>query len=132
MALSARTYLPIFEQQVKLGNFSNGVTATVTQATNRTTGVTLNTVSGQVTTSTASLAAETAAVFTVTNSQCAADDVVVLSITGGTNGGNTEATVNAVAAGSFNIQVANNNAAAGTAETGAIQINFLIMKAAQV
>lgn len=132
MALSARTYLPIFEQPTKLGNFVNGLTSTVTQNTNRTTGVTLNTISGQITTSSASLAAEAAAVFTVTCNNCSADDVVIVSIASGTNGGNTEVTVNAVAAGSFNIQVANNNAAAGTAETGAILINYLIMKAAQL
>lgn len=129
MAQSARTYLPIFEQPTKLGNFVGGTA--VTQATNRTTGVTSNTVSGVITTSTASLAAEAAAVFTVTCLNCSADDVVVASVAGGTNGGNTAVTVNAIAAGSFNIQVANNNAAAGTAETGAIVINYLVMKAAQ-
>lgn len=109
--------------------YNTGSGSTVTQATNRTTGVTINTLSGQITTNNASLAAESAAVFTVTNSQVAATDVVVVSIASGTNGGNTEVTVNAVAAGSFNIQVSNNNAAAGTAETGAIIINFAIIKA---
>lgn len=109
----------------------NGPAGVVTQATNRTTGVTLNFLSGQITTSSASLAAETTAVFTVTNSQVFADDVVVVSVAGGSNGGNTIVTVNAVSAGSFVIQVGNNNAAGGTAETGAIQINFLVMRAAQ-
>lgn len=127
--MSARTYLPIFEQPTRLGNFVGG--STVTQATNRTTGVTINTISGQITTNNASLAAETAATFTVTNNQIFADDVVNVSIAGGTNGGNTTVQVIVVAAGSFQIQVANQNAAAGTAETGAIQINFLVMKASQ-
>lgn len=107
-----------------------GAGGAVTQATNRTTGVTLNTVSGAITTNNASLAAEAAAVFTVTNSKVAIGDVVVLSIQSGSNGGNTEVTVNSVAAGSFVIQVANNNAAAGTAETGAIIINFVVIKSA--
>lgn len=107
-----------------------GQGGTVTQQTNRTTGVTLNTLTGQITTNNASLAAEAAAVFTVTDSAVAATDVVIASIASGSNGGNTEVTVNAVAAGSFNLQVSNNNAAAGTAETGAIVINFVVIKGA--
>lgn len=129
MSLSARTYNPVFEQPVRLGNFVGG--GVVTQATNRTTGVTLNTISGQITTSSASLAAETAAVFTVTNNQVFADDIVIVSVAGGSNGGNTTALVTTISAGSFVISVANQNAAGGTAETGAILINFLVMKASQ-
>jgi len=102
---------------------------TVTQATNRTTGVTLNTICGAITTNNASLSAEAAAEFTVTNSLVAVGDVVVVSQRSGSNGGNTCVYVSTVAAGSFKITVANNNANAGTAETGAIIINFLILKA---
>lgn len=105
-----------------------GVGGAVTQATNRTTGVTLNTLSGVITTNNASLAAEAAAVFTVTNSQVGINDIPIVAIQSGSNGGNTKVTVNTVAAGSFIIQVANDNAAAGTAETGAILINFAIVK----
>lgn len=129
MSLSARTYDPIYQQAIRIGNFVGG--STVTQATNRTTGVTINTISGQITTNTASLAAETAAVFTVTNSQVFADDIVLIAVSGGSNGGNTTVLVTTISAGSFVISVANQNAAAGTAETGAITINFLVMKAAQ-
>lgn len=129
MALSARSVDPKFGQAVRIGNFIGG--GTVTQATNRTTGVTLNTISGQITTSSASLAAETAAVFTVTNNQVFADDIVMVAVAGGSNGGNTTVLVTTISAGSFVVSVANQNAAAGTAETGAILINFLIMKASQ-
>lgn len=129
MAQSLRQALPIFQQAVRSGNFVGG--GVVTQATNRTTGVTLNTISGQITTSSASLAAETAAVFTVTNNLLFADDVVLIAVAGGSNGGNTTAQVSTIAAGSFQITVANQNASGGTAETGAILINFLIMKASQ-
>lgn len=132
MALSARTYLPIFEQPTKLGNFVNGQTSTVTQATSRATGVTLNTISGQIITSSASLAAETSATFTVTCSNCSADDVVILAVAGGSNGGNTTVMTTTISAGSFQITVGNQNASGGTAETGAILINYLVMKAAQV
>lgn len=129
MAISIRNVDPVFEQAVRLGNFVGG--GVVTQATNRTTGVTLNTISGQITTNSASLAAETAANFTVTNNQVFADDIVLVSISGGSNGGNTTVSVVTISAGSFVVTVANQNASGGTAETGAITINFLIMKAAQ-
>lgn len=109
--------------------YATGAGGAVTQATNRTTGVTLNKISGQITTNNASLAAEAAAEFTVTNSTVAIGDVVCVAIQSGTNGGNTDVFVSTVAAGSFKIKVANNNAAAGTAETGAIIINFAVIKA---
>lgn len=109
--------------------YETGAGSTVTQATNRSTGVTVNAVCGSITTDTTSLAAEAAADFVVTNSQVEIGDVVVVSQRSGSNGGNTDVSVVAVAAGSFTIRVSNNNAAAGTAETGAIVINFAVIKA---
>ena len=109
--------------------YDTGAGGTVTQATSRTTGVTLNKLTGQITTNNASLAAQASAEFTVTDSALMATDTVVLSIQSGSNGGNTNAYVSAVANGSFNIRVANNNPSAGTAETGAIVINFAVLKA---
>lgn len=109
--------------------YGPGAGSTVTQATNRTTGVTINTLSGSITTNNASLAAEAAAEFTVTNSQIEIGDTIIVNQRSGSNGGDTDVYVSAVAAGSFNIKVANNNAAAGTAETGAIIINFAVIKA---
>jgi hypothetical protein len=109
--------------------YATGSGGVVTQLTNRTTGVTLSKISGQITTNTASLAAEAAAEFTVTNTLVAATDTVIVSIQSGTNSGNTDVFVSGVAAGTFNIKVANNNVAAGTAETGAIVINFAVIKA---
>lgn len=129
MSISIRSVDPVFGQAVRLGNFIGG--GVVTQATNRSTGVTLNTISGAITTNTTSLAAETAATFTVTNNQVFADDIVIVAIAGGSNGGNTTVQVVVIATGSFQITVANQNASGGTAETGAIVINFLIMKASQ-
>ena len=55
---------------------------------------------------------------------------VVVSQRSGSNSGNTEVFVSAVAAGSFQITVADNNASAGTAETGAIIINYAVIKGA--
>lgn len=109
--------------------YATGAGGAVTQATNRTTGVTINTVSGQITTNNASLAAETAAEFVVTNSACAIGDVPVAAQQSGSNGGNTDVIISTVAAGSFRIKIVNNNASGGTAETGAIIINYAIIKA---
>lgn len=131
MPLSQASYDPGARIGERIGNFGSG--SAVTQATNRTTGVTVaNKLSGVITTNTASLAAETAATFTVTNVAIFADDVVSVCIAGGSNGGNTTVSVVAVAAGSFQITVANQNASGGTAETGAILINWITMKASQV
>jgi hypothetical protein len=115
------------DRSAVLGYTSGG--AAVTQATNRTTGVTITALSGTITTHDASLAAEASANFTVTNTLVGINDVIVVSIQSGSNGGNTAVTVVTVANGSFVIKVSNNNAAAGTAETGAIIINFAVIKA---
>ena len=99
--------------------YATGAGGTVTQITSRTTGVTLSKLSGTITTDTTSLAAEAFATFTVTNTTVAIGDVVNVAIRSGTNsGGATLVFVSTVAAGSFQITVQNNNAAAGTAETG--------------
>ena len=129
MTLSAAQYDPAQRIGAKNGNY--GIGGKVTQATNRSTGVTINALSGAITTNNASLAAEASAVFTVTNSAVEINDVVLVSIQSGAVALNTQLQVSAVAAGSFNITVINNNVAAGTAETGAIIINFLVMKADQ-
>lgn len=118
-----------FRNTVGFQTAGAGVGGAVTQITNRSTGVTLNTLCGVITTDTTSLAAEASAEFTVTNNLLAATDVVVACQRSGTNGGNTDAYVSTVAAGSFKIRVANNNASGGTAETGAILINFAVIKA---
>jgi hypothetical protein len=101
----------------------------ITQITSRTTGVSLSKPCGAITTNTASLAAEATADFIVTNTLVAATDVVVVSIRSGSNSGGTIVCIAAVANGSFTVRVHNGNVAAGTAETGAIVINFAIIKA---
>jgi hypothetical protein len=109
--------------------YTQGAGAVVTQLTNRTTAVTINALCGTITTNNTSLAAEAAASFTVNNAAVAVGDVVVLSQRGGAVGVMTTVEVIATAAGSFTIAVMNGNAAAGTAETGAIQIGFVVIKA---
>jgi hypothetical protein len=107
-----------------------GAGSTVTQITSRATGVTINALTGTIQTDTTSLAAEASAVFVVTNNKVAINDVVVVSQRSGAIALNTDVVVTAVAAGSFSITVINNNVAAGTAETGAIIINFVVLKGA--
>lgn len=98
----------------------------VTQATSKSTGVTLSTMSGQITMNNASLAADAIVSFTLTNTKIAAGDVLVLNhISGGTAGAYV---LNAQsAAGSAAINVANRTAGA---LGEAIVIAFAIIKAA--
>ena len=102
--------------------YATGAGGAVTQITSRTTGVTLNTVSGATTMFSAAGSA-TAATFTVTNSTVAATDVVHLAQKSGTNLYNFMVT--AIAAGSFNITFFTTG---GTA-TDAPVINFEVIKA---
>jgi hypothetical protein len=108
--------------------YTTGAGGTVTQATSRTTGVTLNKLSGQITTNTTSLAAASTAKFTVTNSTVTALDTVVVSIASGSTTDQTDVKVQRVAAGAFDIVVANRHAS--TAETGAIVINYNVIRGA--
>lgn len=100
----------------------------VTQATNRSTGVTLNKKTGRITLNNTSLAAGAAATFTVTNSQVGINDVIVLSKRSGFTNVLTVLNVSAVANGSFDITVVNGHAS--TAETGTGIVNFVVIKGA--
>jgi hypothetical protein len=99
-------------------------TGTITQATNKATGVTLNSPSGQITLNGAALAADTTVSFTLTNSSITANDVLILNhISGGTAGSyllNAQA-----AAGSASINV--RNITAGSLSE-AIVIGFAVIK----
>lgn len=106
--------------------YGTGAGGTVTQATNRTTGVTLSKTTGAITTNNTSLAAGATARFTVTNTTVAATDTIDLSIKSGTTTDQTDVKIQTVAAGSFDIVVANRHLT--TAETGAIVINFNVIK----
>jgi hypothetical protein len=100
---------------------------TVTQATNKTTGVTLNNRAGTITTNNAALAAAAEATFTVTNSTVAATDVIACSVVSGGTSGEYLAHTSAVAAGSFDITLANMSAASAS---DAVLINFVVLGAA--
>jgi hypothetical protein len=103
-----------------------GTGGTVTQATNKSTGVTINKLMGQITTHSAALAAGAEVKFTVTNNQVAATDVPQVAISSGGTSGSYLIAVTAVSAGSFDITLTN-------ASTGSLSqpvvINFNIFKA---
>ena len=103
--------------------YGTGSGGAVTQATSRTTGVTLNKPTGAITMFSAAGSA-TAATFTVTNSVVAATDTIILNQKSGTN--LYVFLVTAVAAGSFNITFYTTG---GTA-TDAPVINFSVIKGA--
>lgn len=103
--------------------YGAGSGGTVTQATSRTTGVTINKPTGAITMFSAAGSA-TAATFTVTNSKVDATDTVVISQKSGTNLYVTAVT--AVAAGSFNVTFYTTG---GTA-TDAPVFNFAVIKGA--
>lgn len=104
-----------------------GVGGTVTQTAGaRTNGVTLNKLSGQITGDNTSLAANTSATFTVTNSFVGLNDTISLSVQSGPTANTSIFTVSTVTAGTFNIRISNISTA--TADTGAPIINFNVIK----
>ena len=100
---------------------------TITQATNKATGVTLSTHSGQITMNAAALAAAAEVTFTVTNTKVAATDVVIVNHGSAGTAGSYVVGVAAVAAGSFGVVVSNVSAGA---LSEAIVINFVVIKGA--
>lgn len=88
MALDIANYDPAVSAGAKIGYSRGG--SSVTQTTNRATGVTINALSGTITTDSTSLAAEASAVFVVTNNTVAIGYVVVCSIRSGAVALNTE------------------------------------------
>ena len=100
---------------------------TVTQATSKSTGVTLNKSAGQITLNNASLAATTTVTFTLTNSLLSTNDIVILNIASGGTAGAYNAYVSGLAAGS--VVLALRNVTAG-ALAEAVVLNFAIIHCA--
>ena len=104
--------------------YASGAQGTVTQITSKSTGVTLNKSSGQITMNNASLAAGTTVLFTLTNSTLSAKDVLIVNVgSGGTSGAYWPYVAN-VAAGSAVIGLYNNTAGA---LGEAVVINYAII-----
>lgn len=105
--------------------FAAGDGGAVTQTANKSNGVTLNKLSGQITMAGAALAAGAEVTFTVTNNQVASTDVPVVCVQSVGTAGAYLVTVGAVGNGSFAITVS--NASAGSLSQ-AIVLNFVIIK----
>jgi len=98
---------------------------TVTQATSKSTGVTLNKSAGRITMNGASLAATTTISFTLTNSLINTNDTIVLNISGGlATAGTYNAWVDSLTAGSAVISLRNVSAGA---LLEAVILNFAII-----
>ena len=108
----------------KLG-YTTGSGGTVTQATSKATGVTLNKSTGQITLNAAALAADTTVSFTLTNTVIQANDILILNhISGGTAGSYLLNAQSAAGSASINVR----NITAGSLSQ-AIVIAFAVIRA---
>jgi len=100
----------------------------VTQLTSKSTAVTLNTSAGVITMNNASLATSTNATFTLNNSFISANDIVILTISGGqATAGSYNVFANSLSAGSVSITLRN---ISGGTLSEAIVINFALIHCA--
>jgi len=108
--------------------YSTAAQGTVTQATDKSTGVTLNKSAGRITMNNAALAGATAVSFILTNSTISANDTMIVNIGSNTTGsalGAYTTYVSYLAAGSALITLRNLTAATSYSE--AVIINFAII-----
>jgi len=107
--------------------YAAGAYDTVTQQNNKTTGVTINTPSGQIITANAQLAPSANAVFVVTCSTVSTKDVVVISVASGGTVGAYNVFIAAVADGSFTVVIKN---ITNNAYSEALHLNYAIFHTA--
>jgi hypothetical protein len=114
---------PLYDNTKGTLGYNTG--GTFTQASNKSTGVTLNGASGRITLNAAALAADTTVSFTLTNTSITANDLLLLNhVSGGTAGAYT---LNGQAgAGTASINVRN---VTGGSLSEAIVIGFAVLKA---
>jgi predicted ThiF/HesA family dinucleotide-utilizing enzyme len=108
--------------------YSAAAQGTVTQATSKSTAVTLNTSAGRITMNNASLATSTNATFVLNNSTISANDAVILTISGGqATPGSYNVFANALSAGQVSITLRN---ISGGSLSEAVVINYAIIHCA--
>ena len=112
--------------------YTTGAGGTITQLTSRTTGVTLNQACGEITLVAGTLAGHEADEFTLTNSEIAASDVVIVNIKSGAAAGTRKyytIGVTSVSAGSCTITIGNNdNGSLPAAGTDTLVLSFAVIK----
>ena len=101
---------------------------TVTQATDHTTGVTINATSGVIQLAAVALANDTNAEFTVTNSTVQADSVILVTMQdeNTTNNAQLSCAIHTITGGSFKISIMHSDATGATSAT-ASKIHFLVI-----
>jgi hypothetical protein len=108
--------------------YTTAAQGTVTQATSKSTAVTLNKSAGVITMNNASLATSTNATFTLNNNLISANDTVILTISGGqATPGSYNVFANSLAAGSVSITLRN---ISGSSLSEAVVINFALIHCA--
>ena len=108
--------------------YTTAAQGTVTQATDKSTAVTLNKSAGRITMNAAALATATNATFTLNNSLISANDTVILTISGGqATPGSYNVFANSLGTGTVSITLRN---ISGGSLSEAVVINFAIIHCA--
>ena len=107
--------------------YSTGAQGTVTQATSKSTGVTLNKSAGRITMNAAELAANTAVSFTLTNSLISTNDTIIVNVSGGGTVAAYTTYISSMTAGSAVITLRN---LTGSALSEAAILNYAIIHGA--
>lgn len=97
---------------------------TVTQATSKSTAVTLNKPAGQITMNNAALGAATNVTFTFNNSFISVNDILILNVAAGATAGAYNCWVSSLAVGSATVTVRN---ISGGSLSEAVVINFALI-----
>jgi len=100
---------------------------TVTQATSKSTAVTLNKPAGQITMNNASLATATNVTFTLNNSLISVNDILILNVAAGATAGAYNCWVSGLSVGSASITVRN---ISGGSLSEAVVLNFALIHCA--
>lgn len=104
--------------------YSTAAQGTVTQATSKSTGVTLNKSAGRITMNGALLAANTAVSFTLTDSLISSNDAIIVNVSGGATAAAYTTYVSSMTAGSAVITLRN---LTGGDLSEAVVLNFAII-----
>lgn len=107
------------------GLIGYGTGSTVTQTTSTSSAVSINAVSGRITTFTTTYGAGSIFYFTVNNNQVNTDDIIILNIKSAPNN-DFECKVYSVSGNRFDIRVKND----GTTQSGTVVISFAVLKGA--
>jgi hypothetical protein len=101
--------------------YSAAAQGTVTQATSKSTAVTLNKSAGRITMNGAELAANTAVSFTMNNSLISANDTIIVNVSGGATAGAYTTYISSMTTGSAVVTLRN---LTGGALSEAVILNF--------